>query len=264
MVVSRNSPLCVQNYGAGTTHGNCNENQFSDPFTGPDGNLYVVYSNFNNATASLPGGDDGKTTKKDNHYQLLLSESTDGGKSFGQPVKVADYYEFPDCATYQNGQDAGRACVPEKGPTANSIFRATNISTGVVNPNDPSDVAVVFGPTSTVTRKESSGCTPTGFAGTGNPTYDGVKGTGGCNNDIVISTSSDGGQSFNGTTHERAEAPGRDDGPWPGNHGSVLAVGRLQQQGPARRVLHGPQLRKRRVDRRVGREPVGVVGRTDL
>ena len=104
-----------------------------------------MYANFNNATASLPGGDDGRTTKKDNHYQLLLSESTDGGKSFGQPVKVADYYELPDCATYQNGQDAGRACVPEKGPTANSIFRATNIPTGVVNPNDPSDVAVVFG-----------------------------------------------------------------------------------------------------------------------
>ena len=35
VIVSRNSKLCVKNYGAGTTYGNCNENQFSDPFTGP-------------------------------------------------------------------------------------------------------------------------------------------------------------------------------------------------------------------------------------
>jgi hypothetical protein len=207
VVVSRNSSLCVQDYGAGTEHGKCNENQFSDPFTGPDGNLYVVFANFNNATASLPGGDDGRTTKKDNHYQLLLSESTNGGKSFGHPVKVADYYELPDCGTYQNGLDNGRACVPEKGPTTNSIFRATNIPTGVVNPNDPSDVAVVFGSYINRDSKESSGCTPTGFAGTGNPTYDGVKGTGGCNNDIVISTSSDGGQSFAGTTANVRKLP---------------------------------------------------------
>jgi hypothetical protein len=200
VIVSRNSKLCVKNYGAGTTYGNCNENQFSDPFTGPDGNLYVVYGNFNNATASLPGGDDDKTgKKKDNHYQLLLSESTDGGKSFAKPVKVSDYYELPDCETYQNGQDPGRACVPEKGPTANSIFRATNLPTGVVNPNDASDVAVVFGSYINKDSQESSGCTPTGFADSGNPTYNGVKSPGGCNNDIVISSSSDGGKSFAGS-----------------------------------------------------------------
>ena len=200
VIVSRNSKLCVKNYGAGTKYGNCNENQFSDPFTGPDGHLYVVFSNFNNATASLPGGDDDKTDKKkDNHYQLLLAESSNGGKSFGKPVKVSDYYELPDCETYQNGQDPGRACVPEKGPTANSIFRATNLATGVVNPNDPSDLAVVFGSYINKDSQESSGCTPTGFADSGNPTYDGVKSPGGCNNDIVISTSSDGGKSFAGS-----------------------------------------------------------------
>jgi hypothetical protein len=197
-VVSRNSSLCVKNYGAGTSHGNCNENQFSDPFTGADGNLYVAYANYNNATASLPGGD-AQTKKKDNHYQILLSESVDGGRSFARPVKVADYYDLPDCGTYQNGQDEGRACVPEKGPTTNSVYRATNLPTGTVNPRNPNDIAVVFGSYINRDSKESTGCTPTGFADTGNPTYDGVKSPGTCNNDIVVSTSSDGGRSFTGT-----------------------------------------------------------------
>ena len=45
---------------------------------------------------------------------MLLAKSTDGGATFTAPVKVSDYYDLPDCATYQ-GQDPGRACVPEKG-----------------------------------------------------------------------------------------------------------------------------------------------------
>ena len=94
----------------------CNENQFSDPFTGPDGALYVTWSNFNNAV-----------TGTDNRNQVLLARSTDGGATFGAPVKVSDYYDLPDCDTYQgDGADPGRACVPEKGTSTNSVFRATN------------------------------------------------------------------------------------------------------------------------------------------
>ena len=42
--------LCTNTFGLPTPHGTCNENQCSDPFTGPDGTLYVAYSNFNNST----------------------------------------------------------------------------------------------------------------------------------------------------------------------------------------------------------------------
>src|SRR5256885_12955530 len=47
-VVSKDNPVCTNTFGAATPNGRCNENQYSDPFVGPDGNLYVVYSNFNN------------------------------------------------------------------------------------------------------------------------------------------------------------------------------------------------------------------------
>jgi hypothetical protein len=73
------------------------------------GALYVTWDNYNNTV-----------TGSDNRNQILLAKSTNGGASFGAPVKVGDYYDLPDCATYQGGQDAGRACVPEKSPTANS------------------------------------------------------------------------------------------------------------------------------------------------
>ena len=49
VVVSTTSSLCPNTSACRRRTGNCNENQFSDPFVGPDGTLYVVYSNFNNA-----------------------------------------------------------------------------------------------------------------------------------------------------------------------------------------------------------------------
>ncbi len=49
VVVSTTSPLCANTFGVATPNGTCNENQFSDPFVGPDGSLYVVWANFNNS-----------------------------------------------------------------------------------------------------------------------------------------------------------------------------------------------------------------------
>ena len=63
VLVSKDSPLCTVTYGAGTAQGNCNENQFSDPFVGPDGDLYVAYDNFNNAVSG-----------NDNRNQVMLVE----------------------------------------------------------------------------------------------------------------------------------------------------------------------------------------------
>ena len=61
---------------------------------------------------------------------MLIVKSTDGGASFGTPVKVSDYYDLPDCLTY-TGQNAGRACVPTAPLSNRSIFRATNYPVGV-------------------------------------------------------------------------------------------------------------------------------------
>lgn len=190
-LVSTNSPLCPNTYGIGTSP-SCNENQFSQPFVGPDGVLYVIFNNFNSAqTISGP----------DNRNQILLARSLDGGQTFSSLIKVSDYYDLPDCATYQQGHDFGRACVPEKNATAHSIFRATNYGSGAVNPTNPKQVVVTFGSYINQHSKESNGCTPTGTStATGQNLYTGVKTVGACNNDILISVSDDGGLTFTGTT----------------------------------------------------------------
>jgi len=190
VLVSANSPYCTNTFGAGTPQGNCNENQFSDPFVGPDGALYVTWANFNNQP----------TSGTDNRYEMLLAKSTDGGQSFSAPVKVSDYYDLPDCDTYQGtGADPGRACVPEKGTSTKSVFRATNYPSGAVDPRNPNRVVVTFGSYINRDSNETNGCTPNGFAADGNPMYTGVKTKDGCANKILISVSTDGGATFTGT-----------------------------------------------------------------
>jgi hypothetical protein len=197
VVVSTTSSLCSNTFGVPTPQGTCNENQFSDPFTGPDGTLYVAFDNFNNSV----------TGSKDNHNQVLLVHSTDGGQTFSSPVLVGNYFDLPDCATYQGGQDFGRACVPEKGSAQNSVFRATNYPSGAVNPTNPSQVVVTFGSYINRDSNESNGCKPAGLAPSGNNAYTGVKTAGACNNKIVLSVSNDGGASFTGTTTDPRKLP---------------------------------------------------------
>ena len=188
-VVSHTSSMCGNTYGLPTPHGKCNENQFSDPFTGADGSLYVVWDNYNNVV-----------TGNDNRNQIFLAKSTDGGLTFGSPIKVSDYYDLPDCLTYQ-GQDPYRSCVPEKGSTSNSYFRATNYPSGAVDPTNSNRVAVTFGSYINVHSNESNGCVPEGLSSTtGLNLFDGVKTSGACNNDILISVSHDGGSTFTGTS----------------------------------------------------------------
>ncbi|GAC1423052.1 MAG: sialidase family protein [Ktedonobacteraceae bacterium] len=188
VLVSTTSSLCP-NVVPGDAANSCDANQYSDPFTGSDGALYVVYANFNNS----------QSTTTDNHNQFLLSKSTDGGNTFSAPVLVANYNDLPDCATYQAGQDPGRACVPEKGSATNSVFRATNYPSGLVNPRNAQQVVVTFGSYINKDSKPSNGCVPAGLAGDGNNLYTGVKTAGACNNKILESISTNGGTSFNGT-----------------------------------------------------------------
>jgi hypothetical protein len=189
VVVSGNSSLCPVTYGAGTPNGNCNENQFSDPFVGPDGSLYVAYNNYNNSVSG-----------NDNRNQILLSKSTDGGNTFSAPVKVSDYYDLPECDAYQGaGADPFRACMPEKGSSTVSVFRATNYASGAVNPKNPNQVVVTVGSYINKDSNESNGCAPASFdPSTGINLYTGVKTAGACNNKILVSVSNNAGASFSG------------------------------------------------------------------
>ncbi len=202
VLVSRNSGLCGNTYGLPTPRGRCNENQDSQPFTGPDGALYVVYNNYNNVVRGA-----------DNRNQVLLSRSTDGGASFSSPVKVADFYDLPDCDTYQGaGSNPFRACVVEKGPSTNSVFRANNYPIGAVDPTGRDKVVVTFGSYINRDSNEARGCTPAGFAADGQDLYAGVK-DGGCNNDIVYSVSTDAGASFSGGVIDPRQLPVVSDSP---------------------------------------------------
>jgi hypothetical protein len=189
VLVSIGSSLCAKPATATHPNGACDNNQFSDPFTAPDGTLYVAWANYNNATSS--GGD--------NHNQVLLAKSTDGGATFSAPVKVGDFNDLPDCATYQGGADAGRACIPEKGATAASIFRAASYPYGAVDPRSPATVAVTYGSYINRNSSEANGCIPAGFSPTtGLNLYTGVKTAGACHNAIVLSVSRDSASTFTG------------------------------------------------------------------
>jgi hypothetical protein len=164
------------------------EREFSQPFTGPDGTLYVVFANYNNGLSSAT----------DNHNQVLIVKSTDGGVTFSAPVLVGNFYDLPDCATYQGGQDFGRACVPEKGSNQNSVFRAANYPSGGVNPKNGA-VAVTLASYISRNSNESTGCTPAGTnPSTGGNLFSGTKVS--CSNQILLSVSTNAGASFTGTT----------------------------------------------------------------
>jgi hypothetical protein len=199
VLISSDSGLCPQSYGIPTPHGRCNDNQFSQPVVAPDGTLYVAWANYNTANAG-----------KDNRFQVLVARSADGGRTFSAPVKATDYYELPDCDTYQGeGKDPGRDCVPEKGAGTNSVFRATNYPNITVDPKNPRRVVVTTGSYINRNSNEAGGCVPAGLTpaaeGLGS-LYDGVK-NGGCNNDIVLSASTNGGTSFTGTTTDVRRMP---------------------------------------------------------
>jgi hypothetical protein len=198
------------NTGAG-----CDNNQDSQPFTAPDGTLYVIWANFNAVPGfpdPAPDSDDpgaganandvagGAIMPKpiDNHAQILLAKSTDGGNTFSASVKVGDFNDLPDCATYQGGQDARRSCVPEK-VTQNSVFRAANYPSGAVNPRNPAQVVVSYGSYINKFSNETNGCVPQGFSDFALPLYTGVKTVGACNNKVVVSVSNNSGASFSGT-----------------------------------------------------------------
>jgi hypothetical protein len=190
LVSTTSASLCTNTDGLPTPHGTCNNNQGADPFVGPDGTLYIAYSNFNTTT-----------TGNDNHFQVLVNKSTDGGQTFSAPVKVSDYFELPDCAAFQGGQDPFRACVPEKGTAQNSVFRASNYPSGAVNPRNPNQVVVTIGSYINRDSNEANGCAPAGnSASTGGQLYTGVKTPGACNNKIMLSVSNNAGASFTGST----------------------------------------------------------------
>lgn len=203
LISGTSADLCPINF-SGASAGTCDADQFSEPFVAPNGDVYVVFQNFNNCSGSLGAPCTGDPN--DNHNQILIVKSTDGGTTFGTPVKVADFYDLPDCATY-TGFDFGRGCVPTAPLSGTSIFRAENYPSGVAVSN--TQIEIDFG--SYINRHSNpklGNCAPAGIsADTFLNLFAGVGDVGGCNNDILQSVSTDGGATFTGTTTDVAKLP---------------------------------------------------------
>lgn len=130
---------------------------------------------------------------------MLLTKSTDGGATFNNPVKINDYYDLPN---YQSNQsdDTGRACVPKKNPSTQSVFQTANYPSGAVNPHHPNVVTVTFNSYINRYSKKSNNCTPTGFNAFKTNTYTDIKTTKTCNNNILINVSNNNNTNFTNTT----------------------------------------------------------------
>jgi hypothetical protein len=193
--------LCPINF-SGAPAGTCDANQFSNVFTAPNGTVYVAFQNFNNCAGAF--GDPCEGDEGDNHNQILIVSSTDGGETWSDPVKVADFYDLPDCFAY-TGQDMFRSCVPTAPLSGVSIFRATNYPSGAAPDDDT--VVIDFGSyINPHSNPDLGNCTPEGFSpDTGLNLYEGVGEANGCNNDILRSVSTDGGATFTGGTTPPAE-----------------------------------------------------------
>ena len=109
------------------------------------------------------------------------------------------WYRIAD--TYQGaGADPFRACVPEKGSSTVSDFRATNYSSGQRQPDQRQPGGGHSGSYINRDFNETNGCIPTGFAATGRTRTPVSRHPGACNNKILVSVSNDGGATFTGTT----------------------------------------------------------------
>jgi hypothetical protein len=181
--------------------------------------IYVTWANFNSGAEppgpevdqpaagdraaqqpEQPGEDEGE-----NAYQVLLARSTDGGASFGAPVKVSDYNDLPDLPGRGRGRLLLRA---REGLDRQVLLPGRQLSGRRGRPDRPDRVVVTFGSYINRHSNEDNGCVPAGFSeDTANPLYTGVKTVGACNNDIVLSVSNDGGASFTGTDTDVRELP---------------------------------------------------------
>jgi hypothetical protein len=95
---------------ASVTPSDLSNNQGSSPGVAPDGTLYVAYENFDTPTLNV--------------NQIMVSKSTDGGRTFSRPVKVDAVFDI--CA-----QQSELECL-----LLNTRFRVNSFPSLAVSPRD--------------------------------------------------------------------------------------------------------------------------------
>ena len=221
-LVSTTSALCSNTLGVPTPQGTCNANQFSQPFTGPDGALYVVWDNYN-LTGVRPGEGDERaaaTAATDAPRRRPASTTAPRCCSPSRPTAATRSRRrsrsptTTTCPTARPTRARTRAwpaCRRRARPPTRSSA-PTNYPSAAVNPRDPREIDVTFG--SYINRhsneRQRNACVPQGYnPDTFQPLYTGVKTPGACNNDILISRSTNGGRSFTGGTTDVRDAARR-------------------------------------------------------
>jgi hypothetical protein len=187
--ISGTSNLCAHPLNPDTPSA-CDNDSFAEPVVAANGDVYVVFANYNNAVSG-----------NDNHNNILEVKSSDGGVHWSSPRRVAKFYDLPDCYTY-TGDDLFRSCVPTQPRSHVSVFRAADYPSAAADPTDPNKIYVTFGsyinPDSNRALPRGHGhCAPNGLSSvTFLNLYKDVNDINGCNNDILLSVTDDGGKTW--------------------------------------------------------------------
>ena len=114
--------------------------------------------------------------RSDNHNQMLLAKSTDGGQTFCAPVtggrlqRPAGLRHLPGRRRRRPGLRAGEGHRAELDLPGDQLPRSARSTRA-----NPSQVVVTYGSYINRNSNESNGCTPAGFAAAGTNLYTGVK-----------------------------------------------------------------------------------------
>ena len=164
-------------------------------------------------------------TGADNRNQVLLARSTDGGASFSAPVKVGDYYDLPDCDTYQG---AGADPLPRlragegRPATTRCSAPSTTRSARSTRPT-PNRVVVTFGSYINRNSNETRGCTPDRLRRRRHQHSTPGSRTAAATTTSSTASPTNRGASFSGTTIDPRQLPVVTDQPGAGQHRPVLA-----------------------------------------
>ena len=163
-----------------TPQGTCNENQFSQPFTGPGRRAL-------RRLGQLQQRDHGRPTTA---TRCCWRSRPTAAAPSARRSRSRDYYDLPDCATYQARQRPGPRLRAGEGRHDQLDLPGHQLPVGRGQPDEPEQVVVTFGSYINQHSNEANGCVPAGFSpATGTNLYTGVKTAGACNNDILVSVS---------------------------------------------------------------------------
>jgi hypothetical protein len=184
--ISGSHPSCTFQSSPPFASTECDEDQFSIPEVGSDGTVYVHYHNYQNEAAW--------EQDFDFDAQVMVVKSTDGGVTFGGPVPAVQIED-------------GLSDMPWSVIRRQTIWghqirwnAAGNIS---VNPNNPSDVTVVFADRGTANASATNGCflTAAGGLNIGSaPNYDPCAAGPGSDTNVYTVRSTNGGGTWGART----------------------------------------------------------------